>query len=323
MSEKQKLTRAELVRQRRAERLKKQSAPTVTVRAPKPNAPRKKKFALPRKKNSEKTSRTYESALPATAKAPILRVPALHLPKIEIRLSGRWLSFFVAAFLAAGLYGMATSSLFAAAPPQVTGNERIPESQIQLAMGITGQPVFLLQPEALARDLRLTLPELSSVSVRIAFPNRVLVHVTERQPLLAWQENGKITWIDAEGVAFLPDGQAENLIPVTAFAPPPATHTIPSDPLSPPPYLSPDLVAMLQTLAAEAPANATLFYDSMYGVGWHDPRGWTVYFGTDGQNVEMQLRVYNAIVDYLAKKGLHPVMINVAYPDNPYYRLEQ
>ncbi len=320
MSEKKKLTRAEIVRQRRAERLKREASLAVTARVEKPKPPAPK-----RKKNSKK--RRYEASVAAPSipsplsRAPKLRLPALRLPRVH--LSTRWISLLLSAALLSLLYGMVRSGYFSAAPPQVSGNERISTSEIQMAMGITGTPVFLLQPDILARDLRLAMPELKSVSVKIRLPNRILVQVEERQPVLAWQENGKITWIDAEGVAFLPDGNAESLIPVLAFAPPPPTHTMPADPLSPPPYLSPELVSMLQTLASQAPAGASLFYDAQYGIGWHDPRGWVAYFGTEGQDVALKLRVYQAIVDYLAQKGVHPTMISVAYPENPFYRLEQ
>jgi hypothetical protein len=39
--------------------------------------------------------------------------------------------------------------------------------------------------------------------------------------------------------------------------------------------------------------------------------------------VEAKILVYQAMVDWLSQRGIRPILINVAYPDAPFYRVEQ
>ena len=39
--------------------------------------------------------------------------------------------------------------------------------------------------------------------------------------------------------------------------------------------------------------------------------------------MEVKARVYQAMVDWLTQQGIRPTLINVAYPDAPFYRVEQ
>ena len=46
-------------------------------------------------------------------------------------------------------------------------------------------------------------------------------------------------------------------------------------------------------------------------------------FGTSGDDVEAKVLVYQAMVDWLSQRGIRPILINVAYPNAPFYRVEQ
>ncbi len=71
------------------------------------------------------------------------------------------------------------------------------------------------------------------------------------------------------------------------------------------------------------PADTLLVYDSVHGLGWNDPKGWEVYFGSEDQDMEMKLAVYQALVDRLENEGIQPAMISVEYVHAPYYRMER
>ncbi|HTP01637.1 MAG TPA: hypothetical protein VMJ64_09700, partial [Anaerolineales bacterium] len=129
--------------------------------------------------------------------------------------------------------------------------------------------------------------------------------------------------IDADGIAFRPHGTPGNLIAVDALAAPPASTATQADPLSPVPYISPDVVKAVKTLAPDVPGGTTLMYDPQYGLGWVDSRGWKVFFGSDSGNMPLKLQVYKALVDSLAQKGIQPTFISVQYPNAPYYRTSQ
>jgi cell division septal protein FtsQ len=180
-----------------------------------------------------------------------------------------------------------------------------------------------MKPDELETRLRLNYPELASAQVDVYLPNLVYVSVSERQPLILWQQGDGFTWIDASGVAFRPRGQANGLIPVTSLAVPPAGDASRDDPLSPPQYIQKDLVDAILVLAPNVPAGSTLTYHGTDGLGWKDSRGWDIFFGISAADMALKLRVYQSLVDSLAARGQVPVYINVAYPDAPYYRMSQ
>jgi hypothetical protein len=95
-----------------------------------------------------------------------------------------------------------------------------------------------------------------------------------------------------------------------------------ADPLSPPPYMSVDLVSAIQTLAPSTPIGIPIIYDAYNGLGWTDSRGWRVFFGSNAKDMVLKVRVYQGLVDSVTARGLYPVVINVARVDAPYYRME-
>jgi cell division septal protein FtsQ len=189
-------------------------------------------------------------------------------------------------------------------------------------MNIAGQPVFLLNPSDLETRLRLNYPELVSVQVNISLPNLVTVNMTERKPLIRWEQGGGYTWIADDGVAFKPRGEIAELISVVAESAPPAGGSA-ADPLNPAPFIPVDMVQALKGLAGHVPPGQSILYDARMGFGWDDPRGWRVYFGVSGNDVELKMRVYEAMVNSLTQRGIRPAMINVTYPTAPYYRMTQ
>jgi hypothetical protein len=94
------------------------------------------------------------------------------------------------------------------------------------------------------------------------------------------------------------------------------------DPLSPPPYMSIDLVSAIQTLAPSVPVETPIIYDAYNGLGWTDLRGWRAFFGSNAKDMALKVRVYQALVDSVTGRGLYPVFISVARVDAPYYRME-
>jgi hypothetical protein len=189
-------------------------------------------------------------------------------------------------------------------------------------MGVAGQPIFLVTPAELETRLRLNYPELVSVKVDVTLPNVVSVNVTERQPLIRWEQGGGYTWVAEDGVAFRPRGEMSGLIPVLALSAPPVEGSG-SDPLVPAPFISAEMVEALQGLVAHVPQGTPILYDAGFGFGWNDPRGWRVYFGTKANDVELKIRVYESMVNSLTQRGIRPALINVTHPTAPYYRMSQ
>ncbi len=157
----------------------------------------------------------------------------------------------------------------------------------------------------------------------MSLPNTVSVHVVERKPVVRWEQGDGYTWISEEGIAFRPHGDMPGLIAVVALSAPPIEGIVSSDPLTPAPFLSPEMVKTLKGLAGHVPPGMQIFYDASFGFGWNDPRGWKVYFGTSASDVELKMRVYESMVASLTQRGIQPALINVTYPTAPYYRLSE
>ena len=320
MSEKRKLSRSEQARLRRTKQNSQRvTQATVRVNRPLPLVTRRASGVagtyVGQKHKKSQTNRRFNIAVGI----PDVRLHAPSLP--HLRGGWRLLSFFLSLLLGASIYLMWTLPTFRVVEPQVTGNSRLSSAEINAVLNVAGQPAFTLIPNDLATRLRLNYPELAAVEVNVGFPNQVYVSVTERQPVILWQQGTGYTWIDSTGVAFRPRGDAAGLITVVGLAIPPAGNPVENDPLSPPPYISPDLVSAIQILAPSAPAGTPIIYDPGNGLGWTDSRGWHVFFGSDIKEMTLKVRVYQALVDSLAVRGLSPAFISVARVDAPYYRM--
>jgi cell division septal protein FtsQ len=320
MSRRQQLTRAEQVRLRREQEHTKQLQRAASVAERPMVVTRSKKDATkPIRKHVRNSRRRFQIAIPHLPQAS---APAFHLPRP--RLGWRLFSLLLTALLGSLLYLAFTRPELRVNQAQLNGARLLSQDEINAVLGIAGQPVFLLDPSELETRLRLHFPELLSVRVTVALPDLVSVSVTERQPLIRWEQGGGYTWIAEDGVAFRPRGEMEGLISVVALSAPPAQAEASStDPLSPPPFISAEMVRALKELAAYVPAGVPILYERGAGFGWNDPRGWRVYFGTKASDVQLKMRVYESIVASLSQKGIHPALINVMYPSAPYYRMSE
>ena len=320
MSENRKQTRADLVRLRREQEHAKymERASKVTARpVVTPVTPRaKKKVVKPVRKSVENTRRRFNIALP--------------MPRTNVRSTGisrpslgwRLLSFVLVSLLGTAIYFAFEAPELRVTEAQLNGSQLIPQAEVNSVLNLAGQPIFLLTPSDIETRLRLNYPELASVQVTVSLPNLVSVNVTERPPLIRWEQGGGYTWIAEDGIAFRPRGEMEGLISVVALAAPPAEGSG-SDPLTPAPFISTEMVQALKGLAWHVPPGATILYDKDHGFGWNDPRGWRVHFGTSASDVALKMRVYETMVDSLTQRGIRPAMVNVMYPTAPYYRMSQ
>jgi cell division septal protein FtsQ len=322
MTEKSSSNRSELVRLRRREQSRKRivkSSQQITRPLPVITSRENAGEAALQTANRSKTRRRFQAAF--SMPGIQIHLPAITMPRFEV--GWRLLSFFISLLLGAALYLAWTLPMFRVTVAQITGNQRITADEINGVLDSAGQPIFTILPSDLEKRIRLNYPELASAEVTLALPNVVSIHVTERQAVILWQQNGAYTWVDEHGIAFHPRGPADKLISVNALAAPPPGQLSANDALSPTPYVSEDMVKAVQILAPNVPSGATLTYDPHYGLGWQDSRGWQAYFGSGAKDMAMRIRVYQSLVNSLLQRGVYPVFISVQYPNAPYYRLSQ
>ncbi len=242
------------------------------------------------------------------------------------RLGWRLFSFVLVSLLGAGIYFAYERPELRVTEAQLSGNQMLTQAEMNSVLDISGQQVFLLTPADLETRLRLNYPELASVRVNVSLPNVVSVNVTERMPLVRWEQGGGYTWIADDGIAFRPRGEIDGLISVVALSAPPVEGggsfvSAQNDPLTPAPFISVEMVQALRGLAGHVPPGTPILYDKSYGFGWNDPRGWRVHFGTSASDIGLKVRVYESMVDSLSQRGIRPALINVMYPTAPYYRM--
>jgi len=319
-------------RPRRAVNTDQGKMPPVLVRGRMPDmAVRRTKQSLPR--------RRYDVSL--NVPGAELQLPSLPMVKVGWRV----LSGLLAVMMIACLFILWKSPAFQVSTVEAEGLERLTVADLNAVMVVLGNSVFNLDPPVLEQALMRYFPELDDISVSVGLPAKVSVHVTERQPVLSWYQDGREVWVDADGVAFTPRGNPGELVRVQGFgdAPEaiagvqvPTAETLPDgsiyipaaaldssgEPIEPA-RLSVDLVQAILVLGEQVPASTQLVYDSQHGLGWEDPLGWQVYFGTQTSDMAQRMVVYQGVVDYLVDHGLQPELVSVEYIHAPYYRMER
>jgi len=296
--------------------------PPVMVRGGGYTPPRNTKN---RRKNKP-AKRRYDIAL-ATPDSPGVEIRLPSIPVVQF--SWRILSFMMVAGLIGLLYFMWTSPTFQVQMVELNGALRLTTDDINRTLNVTNKPIFVLDPEQMVAALMSANAELKDVTVQVGLPATVLVNVTERVPLIAWMEESGNQWIDGEGFAFQPRGEIDKLVKVQAYASPPIPVQPQVEELSlenasvPKAFMSTELVSAILKMRAQVPAKTDLVYDSDFGLGWKDSRGWDVFFGMNGNDIETKLLVYQSIVERLHSEGVSPLVINLEHVDAPYYRMEQ
>lgn len=272
--------------------------------------------------------------VPLKAKGAELQLPAI--PKIK--LGWRLISGAVFALSLAVVITFSSLSTFKVSAITLEGANRLTAEAITSQVGITGTSIVRIKPDEIETQISDRFPSVSSVSVSAGLPSSVTVNVTERQPLIAWQQDGSPLWIDAEGVMFVPRGEADVPLTVSAAGDPPAAiSTAPETAeeladatvegiltvAATMPQTTPEFVEGVLSLTGYLPEGSALQYDPQFGLGWRDPAGWLVYFGKDISNIDLKLAEYQTILAELSEQGLTPRLISLEFLYAPFYRLEQ
>jgi cell division protein FtsQ len=219
--------------------------------------------------------------------------------------------------------------------------QRLTVADLSGSLGVLGDSVILVDSKELEQTLQALYPELTDVDIRVSLPGALTITATERQPVLAWTQDDAELWIDADGVSFLPRGNPiSTLVRVKAQTAPPGSLPVQAEvsdassledvlstaPVSTAPqlHLDPDLVATILALNTIIPPDTVLLYNAEHGLGWNDKQhGWKVFFGSETQNIDQKLLVYQAMAARLEADGIQPELISVEFLHAPYYRMER
>jgi cell division septal protein FtsQ len=302
--------------------------------------------------------RRYDIALPVTGAE--MRLPALPIIQVDWRFVSGILVFVFALLV----YFFVFSPVFQVEVVDFHGLERLSPADLSLVVDAVGKPVIAVSPSRLEERLLAAFPDLANAEVKVILPAKISIVVAERQPLLVWKQGNTERWIDAEGMVFPVRGtiaasetltqtsetmtqtvqtlitlRADNLplppsiveaIATAEAAPDEASLLLAAAglTLNGPRQVDPTLVKNVMALSTYLPAETELVYTEAHGLGWTDPGGWSVYFGsafdaTSVNELEQKQLVYQEIVKYLNAKGIKPVLVSVENVHAPYYRMER
>jgi hypothetical protein len=288
-----KRSRTAQVRSRRLNR--KKAAPIV--RAPKRSVPR----------GSQRIRYRYE------ATRRLENRPRLHSPLFPaISLRVRTPALLLLAIVIWQIIRVMTQPAFKVEEAMVNGSHYLSPSRVQAIAGIAGRPIFEVDPSAIKRELE-ALPEISSAKVFVKWPNDVVINLTERQPVLEWNDAGEVWLICADGLAFYRQEIVLGLVAVHSLTPVLEIDK-PMDPV-----LSQEMIQAAITLSESIGEERMLFYDPSHGFGFQDDRGWMAYFGSQG-NIDLKLRLYSRIADRLDEMNYPASLVSVENPEIPFYR---
>ncbi len=248
-----------------------------------------------------------------------------------IKIGWRLASAILAVLFLCVLILLTNLEQFRVKQPVLVGFERITATDLESALLVTGEPVFAIDPEEVQSTLQAAFPDLSNITVHVNFPANLIISASERVPVISWEQDETVQWIDAEGVLFPPRG--DQIVPLTIMSdsnppmvlnPTPVEKTNTDDEyIKTPDKVKPEFILAAQKLSEQLGTGAAIIYSESNGLGWGDPRGWKVYIGSTLENLDEKIKVYNTLVDKLSAEGAQPTMINLEFIDAPYYRLEQ
>ncbi len=272
--------------------------------------------------------------LPTGTPGSEVRLPTL--PRISF--SWRWLSAALALGMVVLLYMMLNSATFEVNTVNLSGGIRVPSEEVKAILNVTGESIIHVKPAQVEKQILATFPDIKSAQVEVALPNTLNVLIEERIPAILWLENEQeLFWIDQDGYAFSIRGEANLPIRVYANTTPPYAlgyvdpksveieETVEDgeeEPVTPIPPIDPAFIQAVQKLNAIKPTDTAMLYDGERGLGWTDPHGWQVYFGTQTEDIDMKLIEYSHIVEAILDKNLQPVLISMEFLHAPFYRLE-
>lgn len=136
----------------------------------------------------------------SSAAAPKIKVArrrvAPRLPKLTRRRLAVLAAFSVLAALLAWFF---VDDRFYVQTVQVEGLRFTDRAAVLQQADLYGYSIFWVNGERVARRVE-ALPTVKHATVRVRPPNRVLIQVAEREPVLRWVHNGQMGWLDEEGL---------------------------------------------------------------------------------------------------------------------------
>lgn len=190
---------------------------------------------------------------------------------------------------------------------EVEGARFTPTAEIYRQAGIEGYSIFFVEANQVTQRLE-SLPYILRVRVHASLPDRVRIVVTEREPVLLYEDGAGSHWVDAEGV-FMPavPGHAVGLTLVDETAAAPMTVADGRR------RLATGLLQAVLTVHQRMPSVTRFRYQPSYGLMFTSPEGWQVYLG-DTSAVETKLATWEAVRARLLAEKAQVHEVDLRFP---------
>jgi hypothetical protein len=246
---------------------------------------------------------------------------------LQIYVSTRLFSALIVAALLVVLYLFLTRDAFFVNVIYVGGTRYLTSGEIFQRSEIARMHVFWVDPGAIETRLEAD-PAVANARVEIGWPpTLVQVSITEREPALTWEQAGQRVWVDIGGRVMQLREDLPDLVRVVVEKPSQSVNLGPcplqgmNEVLGPGSCIARTTVAGALQFKALYPNVDEIVYDPVKGLGYHDGRGWVLWFG-DGADLATKMAVMNRIVDEVFVGARRQIVeLNVTDPDAPYISL--
>ncbi|MDY6846427.1 MAG: FtsQ-type POTRA domain-containing protein [Chloroflexota bacterium] len=268
--------------------------------------------------------------VPLRTKGAELQLPAFP----QFQLGWRFISGAIFFLSLAAVFSFSSLDTFEVSSINLQGSHRLGAEALLSQVDLVGKAIISIKPEEVVQEITESFPSLKSVKVSTGLPASVNIQIVERDPIILWQTEETPLWIDADGVTFPVRGEAETILTVLAKGNPPEIATL-EETETPEedqeisifkeqsfPNTTLEFVHGMLALSEYLPDETYLQYDPQFGLGWQDPRGWLVYFGSDTSEIDIKLAEYETIITTLQAENRQPALISLEFLHSPFYRME-
>ncbi|NJL95276.1 MAG: FtsQ-type POTRA domain-containing protein [Anaerolineae bacterium] len=208
-----------------------------------------------------------------------------------IWISWRWVSGIMSGILTLIVAVLLYSDAFYVSTVSVGGVNYLTREEVFRFAGISQKHIFWVDPAQVEAELERN-NNIAAAEVRVRWSSPLVqIVVQERDPVLIWEQGNDRVWVDINGVVMFQREDRADLLRVV-YDP----NEVPTDSgLGPGSRIDREIVQGALLLRSRLSGAEVLLYHPQQGLGWRDPRGWTVWFGT-GENMAMKALVYEGLV---------------------------
>ena len=207
-----------------------------------------------------------------------------------------------------GLYYGFSSPEFTVRTVDIEGARYIPPESVLKQAHPRPLNVFLIDPQTVSERVK-TLPHVREARVALRLPAYMRIEVTEREPVIQYQNLGQTFWIDEEGVLAPAAAARPDLIKLID-----ESGQVPRSEER----IDPALLNAILYISNTLPEVRVFRYQEPFGLFFFSPEGWRVLLGA-ADGMSEKLSMWEAIRNEVLQSGATVREVDLRY-SRPYWR---